>query len=215
MRCVSTIDSRNVHCYAGRVTGSELSTDGRDEQIVLTFANSHGYGRHPERLADAPALHGWLDEVEWLGAAPGGRQITGADAAEARELRDALVVVLLGNAHDPHTDREQVRAAEALLRRAGERYPLTSAVEGGGFRLRAARSGMPGVFGQVLASLTTLSLSGQWPRVKACRNEPCHRAFFDSSRNTSGGYCRPQCGSAASMRAHRARRAADVDDSGS
>jgi predicted RNA-binding Zn ribbon-like protein len=192
------------------VTEIELDPRAADEQLLLAFANSHGYGRRPERLGDGPGLLEWLEEFGWLGISPGEGQITDADAAEARELRDALVVVLLGNAHDPHTDPERVHAAEALLRRAGERYPLTSRIDAGGFRLHAAGTGMPGVFGQVVASMTTLSLNGRWPRFKACRNEPCHRAFVDNSRNSSAGYCRTQCGSAASMRAHRARRAADA-----
>jgi predicted RNA-binding Zn ribbon-like protein len=58
----------------------------------------------------------------------------------------------------------------------------------------------------VLAAATELALSGQWARIKACRNEPCHFAFFDRSKNTSAGYCSTQCSSQASMRAYRARR---------
>lgn len=189
------------------MTGTEFSARASDQQVVLEFANSHGYGGNPERLTDRAGLRGWLEEVAWLGASPGERQVTDADAAEAREVRDALLTLLLKNACDPDTTPQQVRDAEALLRRAGERYPLTSDIGRDGLHLRSAGVGMSGVFGQVLASMTTLSLSGQWPRVKACRNEPCHRAFLDHSRNTSAGYCRPQCSSASSMRAHRARRA--------
>jgi predicted RNA-binding Zn ribbon-like protein len=190
------------------VSESALDPGLSDQAVVLALADTHGDGGRPERLADGRGLLEWLEEVSWLGAASGEPQITEADAAEARELRDALIVVLLANARDPHTHSEQVRAAEALLRRAGERYPLAFAVDGGQIRLRAARSGLAGAFGQVLASIAALSLSGEWSRVKACRNEPCHRAFIDHSRNTSAVYCGPQCGSQVSMRAHRARRRA-------
>jgi predicted RNA-binding Zn ribbon-like protein len=63
-----------------------------------------------------------------------------------------------------------------------------------------------GAFAGVLAAATELALSGQWARIKACRNEPCHFAFFDRSKNTSAGYCSTQCSSQASMRAYRARK---------
>jgi predicted RNA-binding Zn ribbon-like protein len=57
-----------------------------------------------------------------------------------------------------------------------------------------------------LVAAIELALSGQWARIKACRNEPCHFGFFDRSKNTSGGYCSTQCSSRASMRAYRARK---------
>ena len=149
----------------------------------------------------------WLDEVAWLGAPRGAAQITDADAAEARELRDSLIVVLLANARDPLTDQTRVEAAEALLRRAGDRYPSRSTSAADVHACRPAQPGLAGVFGELLASITTLSLSGEWPRRKACRNEPCRAArFVDRSRNTSAAYCRAQCSSQASMRAYRARR---------
>ena len=53
-----------------------------------------------------------------------------------------------------------------------------------------------------------VALGGGWPRVKACRNEPCHRAFIDHSRNTSAAYWRTRCSSQSPMRAYRARRRA-------
>jgi predicted RNA-binding Zn ribbon-like protein len=186
--------------------GSDSVRD--DEQVVVAFVNTHGYGQHPDRLADGSELLGWLEEVAWLGAPRSDAQVTDADAAEARELRDALVVALLEHARDPDTGEAHVEAAEAILRRAGERYPLVAAIDSGGARLGSRQPELAGVFGQVLASIATLSLGGRWPRVKACRNAPCHRAFIDTTRNTSAAYCRPECASRASMRAYRARRRA-------
>lgn len=80
-----------------------------DQQIVLSFANSRGFGRGPDRLTDAVGLRDWLDEVGWLGDATRGSQVTDADAAEARELREALLVTLLSNARDPAIGAQQVR----------------------------------------------------------------------------------------------------------
>jgi predicted RNA-binding Zn ribbon-like protein len=179
-----------------------------DEEAVLAFVNSHGYSHGPDRFADAEGLVAWLEEVAWLGAVPGEARVTDADAAEARGLRDALLDALLAHARDPHTDAARVEASAVALRRAGERYPLSAKVDGDGARLRPARGGLAGVLGQVLASVATLSLAGEWPRLKACRFEPCHRAFVDSTRNRSAAYCRSKCSSRATMRAYRARRRA-------
>jgi predicted RNA-binding Zn ribbon-like protein len=178
------------------------------EQIVLAFANSQGSGHHADRFADGPGLEDWLHEVGWFGASHAEFQITDADAAEARELRDALVVILLAHARDARTETAQVEAAEALLRRAGGRYQLTARIDAEGADLSPAQTGIAGVFGQVLGSVTSLALADRWSRVKACRHEPCHRAFLDTTRNRSAVYCRSKCSSRASMRAYRARRRA-------
>jgi predicted RNA-binding Zn ribbon-like protein len=67
-------------------------------------------------------------------------------------------------------------------------------------------SGVPAALGTVLAATVELAQSGEWGRIKACRNPPCHFGFFDRTRNSSAGFCSPSCRSQASMRAYRARR---------
>lgn len=177
---------------------------------LLTFANTHADGGGAvERFADAEHLHAWLGEVGWLGAEPGRNVTTDADAAEARQLRDALVTVLLEHANDPAVTDTDLAQAETLLSRAGQRYPVAADIDRAGARLRPIQDGLPGTLARVLAAAGELALAGDWPRVKACRNQPCHLAFVDRTRNTSAGYCSPQCASQASMRAYRARRRAD------
>lgn len=180
--------------------------------VVLTFANTHpdGGGR-TERFVDADGLRGWLGQNDWLGAAPTRAPITDADAAEARELRDALVTVLLVHSRTADITTEQVDEAESVLRRAAERYPVMAQIDRGGARLQPARDGVPGTLGAVLAAVGELSLAGDWSRVKACRNEPCHFAFVDKTRNTSAAFCSPECASQSSMRAYRARRRKGVE----
>ena len=181
-------------------------------EVVLEFANTHadGGGR-PERFGDAAGLRSWLEQVTWLDLRPetgGPTTLTDADALEALQLRDALVTVLLTHSDDPNLDNSAATEAEALLRRATQRYPMTADIDRHGARLWPLQDGLPGVLGRVLACMAELSLAGQWARVKACRNPPCHFAFFDKTRNTSAGYCSPQCASQASMRAYRARKKA-------
>jgi predicted RNA-binding Zn ribbon-like protein len=71
--------------------------------------------------------------------------------------------------------------------------------------LAPAQTGVPGLFGQLLAAVTHL-YRGIWSRVKVCNNRGCHRGFFDKTRNTSGLYCSPACSSRAAMRAYHSRQ---------
>lgn len=175
-------------------------------ELVLAFANTHAdAGDRVERFTDTEGLTTWLGEVAWGGAEPA-RTVADSDVVEARELRDALVTVLLSHSNDPATSDPAVRSAEAILERAGDRCPVAVRLSGAEARLGPGCGGVAGAFAGVLAAATELALSGQWARIKACRNEPCHFAFFDRSKNTSAGYCSTQCSSQASMRAYRARR---------
>jgi predicted RNA-binding Zn ribbon-like protein len=72
--------------------------------------------------------------------------------------------------------------------------------------LAPAQTGVPGLFGQLLAAVTDLSYRGIWSRVKVCNNRGRHRGSFDKTRNTSGLYCSPACSSRAAMRAYRSRQ---------
>ncbi|MDX2642498.1 CGNR zinc finger domain-containing protein [Streptomyces sp. PA03-1a] len=172
---------------------------------LLRFLNTHASGPRqlPERFTDARSMHAWLLEHD-LGT--GSTHVTEADAAAARELRDALITVLLAHAGDKNTTPEALARAEEHLRGVAARYPLATVVTAEGARLASTQSGIPGLFGTVLASVTELAHAGVWDRLRACRHEPCHFCFFDRTRNSSAGYCGPRCGSRASMRAYRQRR---------
>jgi predicted RNA-binding Zn ribbon-like protein len=178
--------------------------------LVLEFVNTRadGGGRM-ERFGDAAGFRGWLERIElprevWTDS--GGLEVTGADAASARELRDALVTVLLAHAGEVNSLGEPLAQAESYLQRVTRRYPLTSMISAEGATLRASQTGVPGVLASVLAGITELAQSGAWSRVKACRNQPCHFGFFDRTRNSSAAFCSPGCASQASMRAYRQRK---------
>ncbi|MGW3248877.1 CGNR zinc finger domain-containing protein [Streptomyces sp. NPDC001070] len=180
-------------------------TQPRAAEVVLQFVNTHPAGprRLPERFANAETMHAWLVENA-LGSRS--TRVTEADAAGARELREALITVLLAHSGDKDTTAEDTAAAEEYLRRIAFRYPLVSIVSASGAVLESAQTGIPGLFGTVLASVAELAQAGVWDRVRACRNQPCHFCFFDRTRNSSAGFCGPKCGSQASMRAYRRRK---------
>jgi predicted RNA-binding Zn ribbon-like protein len=191
-------------------TAKGISTD---EATVLAFVNTHVDGTGSvERFPAGAEMAAWLEEVDWLGAGDDGSPVTDADAAEARELRDALLTILLSHARDPLQSEEGVRDAEERLRRAGARYPVVVEIDREGSRLRAAGTGTAGAFGNVLAAMNQLAAGGEWPRVKACRAETCRRGFIDASRNRSASFCSGKCSGRVSMQKHRARTKREAAD---
>lgn len=188
-----------------RETERSPLTQPPEADVVLQFVNTHPAGPHrlPEHFKSAQDMHAWL-----LENAVGSQttRVTEADAARARELRDALITVLLAHSGDKDTTPEVLAQAEEHLRRIASRYPLVTVVTASGASLATTRTGVPGLFGTVLASATELAQAGVWDRVRACRNQPCHFGFFDRTRNSSSVYCGPKCGSQASMRAYRQRK---------
>ncbi|PKV82856.1 CGNR zinc finger domain-containing protein [Streptomyces sp. TLI_146] len=173
-------------------------------ETVLSFVNTRadGSGRQ-EVFGDGDSFAAWLAEHAELG---GETVATDADAAVARELRDALVTLLLAHSGDEESLGEPLLRAERHLRRAGSLYPLATAITADGAELASPQAGVPRVFGTVLAAVTMLAQSSDWGRIKACRNPPCHFGFFDRTRNGAGLYCSTGCGSQVSMRKHRQRQ---------
>jgi predicted RNA-binding Zn ribbon-like protein len=134
-------------------------------------------------------------------------RITDADAAVARELRAALATVLLS--HVGVEEHEGALAdAEDHLRRSAALYPLVAVVTGSGCELLPSQHGVPGAFGSLFATLSQVTAAGLWPRMKMCRNLPCHVSFLDKTRNSAGLYCSAACSSQVSMRSFRERQKA-------
>lgn len=169
---------------------------------LLDFVNTRAdAGGRQELFGDGVALSAWLDGR----ALSDGAAATDADAASARELRDALVTVLLGHSGE-ELSGEEVELAGRRLERAGKLYPLTARVDSGGVSLVSEQRGVARLLGTVLASVTMRASRGEWDRIKACRNPPCHFGFIDHTRNGSGQYCSTACSSQVAMRKYRARR---------
>ncbi|CAB3749714.1 hypothetical protein LMG29542_01081 [Paraburkholderia humisilvae] len=177
-----------------------------DMALLLRFANTRNdrFGRS-ERFGDAAGLSAWLSENGFAEAAA---NVTRADAAAVRELRDAVITLLLSHSSAPHISAQDVEDAENLLRRMAARYPLVTIVDRTGARLIPASGGLPGAIGRIFAAITELALADAWHRIKACRNQGCHFAFHDHSRNSSGAFCSNVCSSQVAMRNYRQRRRA-------
>ena len=182
-----------------------LETDGkRAADLVLGFVNTRPTGNgEPERMSDARDLREWLRSAG-LGADEDLR-VTDADAAVAREVRAALVTLLLGHV-GVEEHQGALADAEDHLRRTAALYPLIAVVTESGCELVPSQGGVPGAFGSLFAALSRVTASGLWPRMKMCRNLPCHVGFLDRTRTSAGLYCSAACSSQASMRSYRQRK---------
>jgi predicted RNA-binding Zn ribbon-like protein len=170
--------------------------------LLLSLVNTRpAVDGRPELLGDRAALARWLTDS---GLGDGETLVTDADAAAARELREAFVTIF--RAHVGCTDgANALPEAEAYLQRVAERYPLTPRISAAGCTLVPSQTGVLGAFGSLLAAVADLASRGAWLRLKMCKNDSCYAGFFDKTRNSSGLYCGTACGTQVSQRAYRSR----------
>ena len=132
--------SVSQYSWRTRPDGEEGATVVSTEDLVLGFANTHGHlGRLPERFADSAGLRDWLSQQQGLD--PKALVITGADVIEAREIRDALVTVMVSHADTEAASADELLVAEQALQRAAQRYPLQANITREGAGLSSATAG--------------------------------------------------------------------------
>jgi predicted RNA-binding Zn ribbon-like protein len=154
-----------------------------------------------EQIGTPEALTAWLVERGLLSDGPAGV----ADVARALELREAIRRLLFAN------NGGQVDEADlALLNRAvGECGLRPRFVAGGRVVLEPAAKDARGALGRLLAAVSQAMSEGSWHRLKACADEGCRWAFYDSSKNRAGHWCSMEsCGNRAKARQFRQRRRA-------
>jgi predicted RNA-binding Zn ribbon-like protein len=132
-----------------------------------------------------------------------GDSVTDADVARLRELREALRALAIANQGGPPP-----ATATDVVRRACSTAQLSVALDDAGrTALEPARGGFDGVAASLLAILHEAQLTGQWSRMKGCRQ--CGYAFFDRSKNRSAAWCAMSiCGNRTKNRAYYRRRTA-------
>jgi predicted RNA-binding Zn ribbon-like protein len=183
-----------------RRVGEQVDPGGRPKapgrlELLQRFINTHNHDFPPDwdRLGTAEKAQAWLRENRLI--APGDR-VSGADAARLRELREALralVVANRGSRPDP--------AALQVVRQAASTATLRVALDDAG----TTRLTADGPVATLLEILHEAQLTGQWPRLKACRH--CEYAFYDRSKNRSAAWCAMSiCGNRSKNRAYYARR---------
>jgi len=188
-----------------RRIGEQLEPGGRPKapgrlELLQRFVNTHNHDFPDgwDRIGTAAKATAWLREKGLLAA--GGR-VTAAEAARLRELREALRALVAANRRgrpDP--------AALAVIGAAAAEAGLVVALDGDGrTTLCPAAGGAGGAVATLLGILHEAQLTGDWDRMKGCRQ--CGYAFFDRSKNRSAAWCAMAiCGNRTKNRAYYRRR---------
>ena len=188
-----------------RRVGEQIEPGGRPKapgrlELLQRFINTYNHDFPPnwDRLGTAEKALAWLRQKRLV--APGDR-ISDADAARLRELREALRALVIAN-----HGTEPSSASTDVIRRCAAMARLQVVIdETGHTALEPARRGADGAVATLLGILYEAQLSGQWSRMKGCRQ--CGYAFYDRSKNRSAAWCAMAiCGNRTKNRAYYRRR---------
>jgi len=170
--------------------------------LVQQFVNTYDVEDGADQVGDPERLRAWLARSGLLGT---DERLGAADHQRAVEVREALRAVLLANAGAP-LDGGSV---ETLNRASRNSRLLVRFHPDGRTTLEADPVGVEGAIGRLLAAVHTSMADGTWPRFKACRNDECHWAYYDHSKNRSRRWCAmDSCGNAMKARSYRRRKRA-------
>ena len=188
-----------------RRVGEEIEPGGRPKapgrlELLQRFINSynHELPREWDRLGTSETARTWLRQKRLVG--PGDR-IADADAVRLRELREAIRTLAIANQGNQPT-----AAAADVVRSSSRTAQLNVAIDDSGrVALVPAGRGVDGAVATLLDILHEAQLSGDWSRLKGCRE--CGYAFFDRSKNRSAAWCAMSiCGNRTKNRAYYRRR---------
>jgi predicted RNA-binding Zn ribbon-like protein len=190
-----------------RRIGEQIEPGGRPKapgrlELLQRFVNSHNHDLPADwdRIGTPERARAWLRQKGLL--APRDR-LSGADVARMQELREAIRALALAN----HGGRPDAAAIE-VIRGAAAGARLGVAIDDTGrTRLEPAGRGADAAVATLLDILHEAQLTGDWPRLKGCRQ--CGYAFFDRSKNRSAAWCDMSiCGNRTKNRAYYRRRRA-------
>lgn len=170
---------------------------------VQGLANTYSFdeGAEEELLGGPEGTRAWLVRTG-LGAPR--IAVTVAEHRRLVEFRSVIRALL-----DANSGGEPAADGTALAGFAAE-HPVGLFVGPAGdleLDLRPASS-VDGVISMLLGISLRAQLTDEWPRLKICASDECRWAFYDSSRNRGGTWCRMDgCGNKIKNRAYRERRA--------
>jgi predicted RNA-binding Zn ribbon-like protein len=188
-----------------RRLGEQIEPGGRPKapgrlELLQRFLNSynHDFPREWDRIGTKEKAQAWLQEKRLV--APDAR-ISDADAARLRKLREAIRALAIANQAG-----QPAATATDVVSKASRSGRLRVAIdEAGRTALAPERGGVDGAVATLLAILHEAQLTGQWSRLKGCRE--CGYAFFDRSKNRSAAWCAMSiCGNRTKNRSYYRRR---------
>jgi predicted RNA-binding Zn ribbon-like protein len=183
------------------VTASARRPAPGDLAVVQQFVNTRDIEAGTDQLGDTRALRRWLDEH---GLWQNGGAVAESDLPRALDVREALRDLLVANA----AARPPSGAAVDVLNRAAADAKLAPRLSGAGdLVIEPEGAGVRRALGALIAVVHEAMARGEWIRMKACLEDSCHWAFYDTSRNHSSRWCSMGvCGNRRKNRAYYARR---------
>jgi predicted RNA-binding Zn ribbon-like protein len=167
---------------------------------VIDFVNTLDREEQTDALSSTDALAHWLAHARLL--APDATPPTEAEHQQALRLREALRALMLVN-NGGEADQQAGSELERTARRGELGVHFTAE---GSASLAPRAEGFAGAMARLLIPVAEALGDDSWQRVKACRAEDCHWAFYDRSRNRSGVWCEMAvCGNRTKVRAYRER----------
>jgi predicted RNA-binding Zn ribbon-like protein len=188
-----------------RKVGEQIEPGGRPKapgrlELLQRFINSynHDFPQEWDRIGTPDKARVWLRQKRLIGPED---PVTDADVVRLRQLREAIRALAIANqgAARPEAAAIDVICAIAVVAR------LSVALdEAGRTALEPAQSGVDGAVAALLGILHEAQLTGDWSRMKGCRQ--CEYAFYDRSKNRSGAWCDMSiCGNRTKNRAYYRR----------
>jgi len=171
-------------------------------ELVRDFVNSLDVETDVEAFVTDEGLSDWFAARNLI--AP-----TDSVALDEREraitLREALRSLAAGDGYGAGDVLDAVaRAANVSLGFTSDGTPT----------LAGTAPGITGALGELLVVVAKATQDGRWRRMKICPAEDCRWMFYDNSKNHSGTWCQmAECGNRAKVRAYRARKPADSEES--
>lgn len=200
--------------YAGDDT--IVPMDELDLALLEAFLNSHDNGtrdewfdpEHPEYFeewAHGPAAADGVQDggepfmraVATRYAALAGPSAAVEEVRRARAVRDGLMAMISEGDAAPAVD-----GLNAVLSDLSVRIRVRDGIE-----LEPVGQGPLAVTAAAVLAAHRIQVSGNWGRLRLCRSDDCHWAFFDRSKNRSRVWCAMSaCGARSKSRAYRERQ---------
>lgn len=167
---------------------------------VQALANTYSFEDDEELLLDPESTRKWLLDS---GLITPKTTVSPAEHLQLTELRETLRALLESNlSGDPDGK------AGATLGRIAKRHPVDLKTdERGELELDLEPAG---TVGEVIAQMIGITWDAQshdrFSRLKICASDECRWAFFDSSKNRGGTWCKMEtCGNRINNRRYRKR----------
>lgn len=170
-------------------------------ELVRGFVNTRDIDEGTDSLTTPRALGEWFAGKGLTGR---DERVTRSDLAWATAVREAIRELLVANA----AGRAPAAEATAVVNAASEACGLALRLDDEGqTAITTPHRGASRAIGSLLAVMHEELAAGRWMRLKACPEDSCHWAYYDSSRNHSSRWCHMgECGNRSKNRAYYARR---------